>query len=745
MSSSSSVKSAARNAARRAVGKQRWRRWLPDLGLSGDTPAPAPMDARTLYALAILLLLVQLPHLLHLPLWVSLSGATLIGLRLSLLRRPGQKLLGRLLSPAGVTLLAIACALLIKLDYGYFIGRDPCVAFLFILVAAKFAEVRRPGDATMLLCLAAFLLLTQYFYSQTILAALVTLPAVIALAHALAVLRDPENPAQTREQLKLVLTLLLQGLPLAALLFIVFPRLPGPLWSLPEDASATTGLSDSMSPGSIGQLSQSDAVAFRVEFDGAIPPPRDRYWRGPVLSEFDGRRWSVSPRLLQARSSYQGPAADIIDYTVTLQPHHQRWLFALDAAVSLPRPDLRSNRPIDATDAASDTQDNTAQTPDRSRDDSLRIRHGKPLGRLMSDGQMLAGNSVTQLLRYRQSSVLLDTRFASRQPPDNTLFLPGVNQRSSRFARELRDSVQSDTAYAQAILHHFNQQAYHYTLQPQLLGDAPVDEFLFDTMAGFCEHYAAAFVVLMRSAGIPARVVTGYLGGEMNDDYMIVRQSDAHAWAEAFIDGAWRRYDPTGAVAPSRVEQGLSAALPGDAAVPRLARLDKGWSSNLQLRWDALNHQWQRLIVDFDNDTQDGLWERLGLPKPELWQITVIVLALTGLWCTLVLGVPRLTSRQGSPDERLWQQLCELLRRRQLLREPAETPAEFLQRATQAWPAQARRLHLLQGHFSSLRFRALSETEQNRRRSEVRQLLRRLRWSLPRGAWQAAGDESEVT
>lgn len=712
------------------TGNSRWRKLLPDLGQSrGKTPPPA-MDARTLYALAILLLLVQLPHLLHLPPWVSLIGATLIGLRLVLLKRPDYPLLGTILSPASVTLLAIASACLIKVDYGYFIGRDPCVAFLFILVAAKFAEVRRPGDATMLLCLAAFLLLTQYFYSQTILAALVTLPAVIALAHALAVLRDPNDPAHTREQLKLVITLLIQGLPLAALLFFVFPRLPGPLWSLPEDAAASTGLSDSMSPGSIGQLSQSDAVAFRVEFDGAVPASRDRYWRGPVLSEFDGRRWSVSPRLLEANARFQGEAADIIDYTVTLQAHNQRWLFALDAAVSLPRADLPSIRLVNDTAIAA----NTDSTTGSGQNQPVRQRAGKPMGRLMSDGQMLATSPVTQVLRYRQSSVLLDTISASRQPPDSTLFLPGINERSSRFAIELRKRMPSDSAYAQAILQHFNQQPYHYTLQPQLLGDAPVDEFLFDSMAGFCEHYAAAFVVLMRSVGIPARIVTGYLGGEMNEDYMIVRQSDAHAWAEAFIEGAWRRYDPTGAVAPSRVEQGLSAALPDDSFVPRLARLNKGWLSNAQLRWDALNHQWQRLVVDFDNDTQDGLWERLGLPKPELWQVTAIVLALTGLWCAVVLGVPRFSRNPMSANERSWQQLCELLRRRQLVRKPAETPAEFLQRAALAWPAQAGRLHQLQEQFASLRFRILSEAEQRQRQSEVRKLLTRLRWSLPGGS-----------
>ena len=693
------------------------RRWMPELGQTSQSS----MDGRTLYALAVLLLLVQVPHLLHLPVWVSFFGMTLVALRLALLRRPDHQLLKVLCSPVSVTLLASGSTLLIKMDYGYFIGRDPCVAFLFILVAAKFAEVRRPSDGTLLLCLAAFLLLTQYFYSQTILAALVTLPAVIALTHSLAILRDPANPAPASEQWRLVSTLLLQGLPLAAVLFLIFPRLPGPLWSLPEDAMASTGLSDSMSPGDIGQLSQSDAVAFRVEFDGRVPAPGERYWRGPVLSEFDGRNWTISPLMIEASPRYQGSVEDVVDYTVTLQPHRQRWMFALDAAVSLPRADNGTYVPT----ASLSTGSIATTTPATSADKSQR-----PLGRLMSDGQMIAASPVNQVLRYRQSSVLLDAMTPARYPSDNTLFLPGRNTRSIAFAQALRSSLDSNLDYARAVLQHFNRQSFFYTLQPQLLGDTPVDEFLFETRAGFCEHYAAAFVVMMRGAGIPARVVTGYLGGEMNEDYMIVRQSDAHAWAEAYINGAWRRYDPTGAVAPSRVEQGLAAALPNESSVPRLARLDASWLRSTQLRWDALNHHWQRLVVDFDNDSQDKLWDRLGLPRPALWKVTLIVLLLAGLWCAAVLGLPRFNRSRLSTGEHLWRRLCRLLSARNLPRALNESPSEYLQRASEFWPPQTTRLARLQEQFEQLRFQCLPEDEQAARSRGIRKDLWRLEVAL---------------
>lgn len=670
------------------------RRFIPELGQS---PADE-MAARTLYALAALLFLVQLPHLLHLPLWVSAFGAGLVGLRLLFLRRRHNRPLKILLSPVSVTLMAAASAFLIRADFGYFIGRDPSVAFLFILVAAKFAEVRRASDATLLLCLAAFLLLTQYFYSQNILSAIITLPAVVALAYVLAILRDPENPATMPEQLKLVSKLLVHGIPLAALLFVVFPRLPGPLWSLPEDAMATTGLSDSMSPGSIGQLSQSDAVAFRVEFDGATPPVNQRYWRGPVLSEFDGRNWTTSNMMIEATPSYRGSAKDVLNYTVMLQPHKQRWLFALDAAVSLPR------------------SDNTTQTG----------RPTQPIGRLMSDGQMIATQPVSQVLRYRQQSVLGDTINTTQQPRDNTLFLPGTNTRTQSFANKLRQSVNTDEQYAAKVMQHFNKEPFRYTLKPQLLGNTPVDEFLFDTQAGFCEHYAAAFVVMMRAAGIPARVVTGYLGGEMNGDYMIVRQSDAHAWAEAYVDNAWRRYDPTGAVAPSRVEQGISAALPDESSVPRLARQESGWLRNTQLRWDAMNHQWQRLVVDFDDSSQEKLWERLGFPKPALWQITLAVLLLAAGWSALIIGLPGMGRKTGTIDERLWQQLCDKLAKQSLIRAADESAAEYLQRAAQRWPAQAQRLGVLNKSFDQLRFESIESSKAASLRKQIKRELRSL-------------------
>jgi len=440
-----------------------------------------------------------------------------------------------------------------------------------------------------------------------------------------------------------------------------------------------------------------------------------RYWRGPVLTNFDGKRWTVAntaPEIpmhlhrsansalnsslenqLDVNGNFAEPT-DNVNYTVTLQPHKQRWLFALDTI--------------------------------------------QAAGRLLADGQLVSKDPITKALRYRQSSSLSDRLVPLIQPSLDSLQLAGRNTRTVAFAKELRQESESDQDFAQKVLSHFNQNPYRYTLKPQLLGDSPVDEFMFQTRSGFCEHYAAAFVVMMRSAGIHSRIVTGYQGGEMNEDYMIVRQSDAHAWAEAFIDGAWQRFDPTAAVAPSRVEKGVASALPVGDSLPRLARLDGGWIKDMQLHWDAMNHQWQRLIVDFDNDSQASLLDKLGLPKPQLWQITVGVMLAAALWCFIVLGLPSIASAKLSATEQAWQRLCRMLAGRGFTRKNSETPSDFLQRVAEAHPAQSQRLKTLQQAFSEIRFTSTDASAEQNALKMIHRELRALRLALHKARFSLA-------
>ncbi|MBS0327231.1 MAG: DUF3488 domain-containing transglutaminase family protein [Proteobacteria bacterium] len=649
---------------------------------------PRPLGPAQIRALGVLLVAAQLPLVVHLPVWVAAFGLFLAGLRFALLRRDER--LARL-RPARIpswalALFAVAIALALRKSYGYFVGRDPCVAFLFVLAGIKFLEIRTTRDGTLLACLAMFVALTPFFYSQSLLGALAMLPAIVAAGVALEALavRDPGaagpsiRAAWTRSA-----SLVAQGLPIAAGLFLVFPRLATPLWGLPADHAARSGLSDRMAPGSISELSLSDAVAFRVSFDGPPPRPEDRYWRGPVLSLFNGREWSALPPR-PGGSLARGDRT--IRYTVTLEPDDHRWLFALDLPSSLPA--------IEA--------DSSVNAP--------------KVGSLARDLQLVARAPVTQPLRYVQESVLGDRhpaasagelRIDARMPPSNP--------RAVAFAQSLRSRYPNDREYIGAVLRWFRDQPFHYTLQPPLLEDHPVDAFLFDTRRGFCEHFASAFVVLLRAAGIPARVVTGYQGGEINPrgGYMIVRQSDAHAWAEAVVDGQWQRFDPTAVVAPSRIERGLYGSVPASDPVPLFARGDTGWINHVQLALDAINYRWRRNVIEFDHDRQRALWRDWGVDRFPPWQAAMAVTAAVLAWAVAVFATFAVRRRRGERTARLWSALCRRLARAGLPRPPWEGPIAYAGRAAQRWPQFAIAFDAIGSAYAMLRFGPVSEDERS--------------------------------
>jgi transglutaminase-like putative cysteine protease len=651
----------------------------------------APLSLPQLRWLGALLIAVQLPQTAHVPLWVAATGILLVGARLSLAgRRSFDERLG---SPRALSwllaLVAIALGLSIRQSYGYFLGRDPCVAFLFVLVGIKFLETRSARDGTLLVCLACFLIVTPFFYSQSLLAAAAALPAMVVLGAALGSLAVPPSSAAAsrdwRQPLRATVAMLVQGIPLAALLFLLFPRISGPLWGLPSDHAAKTGLSDRMAPGQISELSLSDAVAFRVDFRGDVPPPALRYWRGPVLSTFDGRAWTLGPR--RTDGTLAGGAGAPVEYTVTLEPHGRPWLFALDLPASLPQLVADPGGPATGGAAAL----------------------------LTRDQQLVARTPLTRPLQYVQTSILADG-FAVQSGPalatdvaENTRLPATPGQRNPRtvgFARELRRAAPDDAAFVRAVLAHFRNEPFHYTLEPPLLGADPVDDFLFDTRRGFCEHYASAFTMLLRAAGIPARVVTGYQGGEINPSggYMIVRQSDAHAWAEALLDGRWRRFDPTGAVAPSRIEMGLGGALPAGEPVPLLARLDATFLKRLQLSWDALNHGWRRHVVGFNYERQRSLWQEFHLDRFAPWQIAAGVAAITVLWSGALLGWLAWRRRRRERERVLWESLCARLARAGLPRAPHEGPLAYSTRAAERWPDFAAAFAVIGDAYAALRY-----------------------------------------
>ncbi len=646
-------------------------------------PARPTLAPFQIHWLGALLLAAQLPQAPHLPIWVAVTGVMLVGLRIGLLRRDRlrpQAPAARIPSWA-LVLFAVAAAFAVRSSFGYLVGRDPSVAFLYILVAIKYLETRTTRDGTLLVCLACFLLVTPFFYSQSLVAALAVLPAVVLVGVALDALTGT-GPGEERAftgaaSAKRSAMTMLQGLPIAALLFVLFPRLASPLWGLPLSEGAKTGLSDSMAPGQISELSLSDAVAFRVDFDGPPPPPALRYWRGPVFARFDGTTWS--PGLPGMRGGFATGDTPPVSYTVTLEANYRPWLFALDLPAALP-------------------QIATGALPAGS---------GLPI--LTREQQLLLRMPVGQTLRYTMQSALRPDYEAD--PPREArvnLGLGNGNPRTLEFARALRAQHPDDGAFIRAVLTWFNQEPFVYTLSTPFLEHDPVDQFLFDVRRGFCEHYASAFVLMLRAAGIPARVVTGYQGGNVNPrgGYMIVRQSDAHAWAEALVDGRWRRFDPTAAVAPSRIEVGLGGALPAGEPVPFLARLDVTWLASFQLAWDAFNHDWRRNVVGFDRDRQRSLWRDWKLDQFAPWQMVALIAGIVFAWSGMVVGWLLWKRRRQERALVLWDDLNRRLARAGLPRQPHEGPLAFSARAAQRWPQFAIAFAAIGESFAALRYGA---------------------------------------
>lgn len=658
--------------------------------LRSDRAARARRSGSTLTSLQIrwlgaMLLAAQIPQVPNIPIWVAVFGLALIGLRLWLLTRDRTR-------PDGATaripswallLFAIIAALMIRASYGYLIGRDPSVAFMVVLASIKFLEARSVRDGTLLVCLGAFLSITPFLFGQSPLSALAMLPALVAVGGALAALgtRTPRSTAAASPRAAIAMTarLLVQGLPLAAMLFVLFPRLSAPLWGLPQSGRATTGLSDTMSPGRIAELTQDDSVALRADFEGVPPPPAQRYWRGPVLSRFDGATWASSYQRIGGSSVPYSASA--ISYTVTLEPSDRPWLFALELPAALPR-----------------LTDNTL-----SGDIAV-----------TRDQQLLSRRPISQVLRYTQLSQLSDRYPAHAEDAAENLRLPPqANPRTREFAQAMRARHPGDRAYIDAILAHFREENFVYTLEPGLLAERdPVDDFLFNSRRGFCEQYASSFAVMLRVAGIPARIVTGYQGGELNPrgNYLIVRQSDAHAWVEAIVDGSWQRFDPTGAVSPLRIEGGISRALP-NADLPLFSRLNDGLLKDAQWLFDAMNHAWRRNLIGFDRGRQHELFRALKLDPGELWQIASIAALAAALWMGVVLAWLGYRRNQIERAAALWSDVCTRLARAGLPREPHEGPITFSARASERWPDYAIAFHAIGESYAKLKYGRIARRE----------------------------------
>jgi len=609
---------------------------------------PLPRDKADTLLLLASAVLVLAPHALHLPWWVSLLCAATLAWRAAITLR-GKRM------PKAIVLLPVAIAAMVGVQFSYdtLLGKDAGVAMLVLLVAFKMLEMHARRDLFVVVFLCFFLVLTNFFYAQGIGTAIMMIASVLLLLATQLSFQFTGAVPPLRTRLAMAARMLAFAAPIAIALFFVFPRIQGPLWSMPGGPGAgSSGLSDQMAPGQMSNLALSEEPAFRVRFFGLPPLPPQLYWRGPVLDAFDGLTWRRGDNTASGRNLRLSVGGPGLEYEVTLEPSQSRWVFALEMPGELPvvpGHELRISPQFELT----------ADTPLASR---VRYRASSHVEYALQNGPVLADTNRWLLLPY------------------------GFNPRALAAGMALR-ALGDPAARVDAVLRQFREQAFEYTLAPPLLGRHTVDEFLYGTRSGFCEHYSGAFVFLMRAAGVPARVVTGYQGGELNpiDGFMTVRQSDAHAWAEVWIAGrGWLRVDPTAAVAPERVRTGTNRATqrPAPFGIEALRGanpfgLEAGaWLADMRNAMGALNNGWNQWVLNYTPERQRSVVQGLQ-DKLLAWPFGV-VLVLAGLawWGMKILR----RRREIDPIDALYSVLCKRLGQAGLPRAQDEGPSAYAAR-----------------------------------------------------------------
>ncbi|MFY1667807.1 transglutaminase TgpA family protein [Pseudomonas sp. Pseu.R1] len=657
-----------------------------------------PIPRVSLNWLLIAQALVIVPFSLHIPvalivLWLVCSFWRIQIFRMRV-RMPGTWVKsGLLVGTAGGIFLA----------RGSLVGLDAGAALLIAAFILKMLEMQTRRDALVLIFLGFFCVAVGYLFEDALLWGLFTLLPIATLLAALIGLQQSSLATRPAATLMLSAKLLLQAVPLMLLLFLFFPRLD-PLWSLPQPSNkALTGLSDSMAPGDIAELSKSAALVFRASFDGPIPSRDQQYWRALTLEQFDGRRWSQSSRAQVPDAPDWRKEGEKISYSVVMEPTGKPWLMLLDMGV----PDLNGVRQMS----------------------DFRWQRRRPIDQSM----LYAVNSWPNAVR--ETALSEGARMQNLQLPAKS------NPEAREWAADVHRRHPKPDDMVDSLLSYFTEQPFHYTLKPPVLGPNSIDDFLFGSRAGFCAHYAGAMTFVLRAAGIPARVVAGYQGGEINPDghYISVRQLDAHAWVEYWQAGVgWRSVDPTAAVAPARIEQGLEQALApdeeflADSPMSALRYRHLAWLNSIRLSWDNLNYGWQRWVLGYQGQQQLqvlGRWFS-GFQAPVFAGGAVVILSLLALW----LFKP--WRRESDSQLRLFAAFERLLARQGLRRQPGEGAQAFARRAAQRFPDHADAIEDFAREFEAQRYAGEPGSVGQLRRC-LKQVRRRLPWRL-----SAAKDKS---
>jgi transglutaminase-like putative cysteine protease len=602
----------------------------------------------------------------HMPIWCTAVAAAAVLWRWLAYRR-GIGL------PSGPVRMGIAILLLLAVAASFRTlgGLAAGSALLGVMGAAKLLETRAPRDAVVVATVALVLVLAAALDRQ----GLARLPLYVAagwLALAgIAALGSVEAARSARRAFTDSGRAALYAMPLAALCFVLVPRLPGALWAMPGNGTALTGLSEEMSPGSISELAISEDIAFRVQFEGDPPPSAQRYWRGPVLHDFDGYTWRRSPDAA-GRAEPRQFTSPPLRYHVVLQPHGRNYLFTLDTLEGIA---------------------------------------DMPFQRLF-DGEVLAYRPITAVRTYDAVSRLQWTTagdLPGRTRSLDTRLPRARNPRTIELATSMRTQSASDEDFASRLLAYFRDGGFEYSLTPPLLDYDSVDDLLFNTRLGYCGHFASAFVVMLRAGGVPARVVTGYQGGTLNriDGYFTVRQSDAHSWAEAWIEGSgWTRFDPTAEVAPERLERAAADVLAARRRLPSPLLGEASWLRGLRDGWDAAGLWWQDGVVNFNRAKQLDLLRMLGLDGIGYGGMALLLAGGGVIWVALLSAwlARRAQSARRDALARLWEGFIAMLARRGLAIADHEGPEAIRRRAMREFPDASTDIQRFVSVYEQLRF-----------------------------------------
>ncbi|MEX2366353.1 MAG: DUF3488 and transglutaminase-like domain-containing protein, partial [Pseudohongiellaceae bacterium] len=557
----------------------------------------------------------------------------------------------------------------------------------------------------------------EFIFSQSILVALYSMLCVVLISSALLSLHQSRELQRPLRTFRLASGILGQSIPLMLVLFLFFPRI-SPLWSVPlQTSGGVTGLSEEMAPGDIGNLARSDELVFRAQFNAQPPPNSELYWRGLTLDLYDGRRWTrnrnrfrnnnaqsleADPRTYQNWFTRIEYLDNEVQYDVILEPTFDNWIFTL----KMPRMQKENLFMLD--DYQVESRRNINQRYSYSV--SSYLTH--------STGREIAGNI------YRRNLLL---------PED-----PGMNERSRTFAEELRAGSVSEFDYIERVLDYFREQPFSYTLSPALLGEHAVDDFLFSTREGFCEHYASTFAFLMRAAGIPSRIVTGYLGGELNpyDSTLTIRQYDAHAWTEVWLESrGWIRVDPTAAVAPQRINLGseftfqTEESFLQDAGFSLLRFKGNRFFNTLRLRLETLDYAWNRMVLNYNQEQQLAF---LGRFFDNINSRIVIISLLVSLFCVIGLAalliLQQPARKPSNAATRLYLGYCRMLAGMGLERATGETPWNYCQRLCRIRPQWQREMKAITDTYVDIAFCPQEDDRQlQQKTSKLRKRIRQFR------------------